>query len=338
MHVIRARNVNDAYQQGILLLAERKLWDSDQRESRAGNVVELDEPVTTVYRKPLERVLWDAKRDCNPFFHLYEAIWMLAGRNDVESLARFNKKMSDFSDDSEHFHGAYGFRWRHWFGFDQLHEVVEQLKESRGTRRAILTMWSPNGDMIQADGGAGGGSSLDLPCNMIVKFCARNGVLNMMVYNRSNDMIWGAYGANAVHFAFLQEYVAVRVGLPVGRYWQISGNYHAYTDVWGQKVRGDLRVDEDRYLFMKNPRIVPLCAPGDIWNSLEEAIQDAADLDNAITGIGFFDDVFHPLMDVWAEWKKGDRGRALAMAHTIQAGDVDWVIACIDWMQRRALK
>jgi hypothetical protein len=62
MHVIRARNVNDAYQQGILLLAERKLWDSDQRESRAGNVVELDEPVTTVYRKPLERVLWDAKQ------------------------------------------------------------------------------------------------------------------------------------------------------------------------------------------------------------------------------------------------------------------------------------
>ena len=36
----------------------------------------------------------------------------------------------------------------------------------------------------------------------MVKLC-------MTVCNRSNDMLWGAYGANVVHMSMLQEFVAL---------------------------------------------------------------------------------------------------------------------------------
>ena len=75
MKVIHARNVNDAVVKGAELLKAGGLT----QDSRAGGTLEYPEPVCTVYERPLERVLFDAIRDANPFFHLMEALWMLAG-------------------------------------------------------------------------------------------------------------------------------------------------------------------------------------------------------------------------------------------------------------------
>jgi len=52
----------------------------------------------------------------------------------------------------------------------------------------------------------------------------------MVVFNRSNDMVWGCYGANAVHFSFLHEFIGRSTGLPLGTYTQVSVNLHAYID------------------------------------------------------------------------------------------------------------
>jgi len=52
----------------------------------------------------------------------------------------------------------------------------------------------------------------------------------MCVTNRSNDAVWGALGANAVHFSMLQEYLAVMIGCAVGKYWQVTNNLHLYLD------------------------------------------------------------------------------------------------------------
>ena len=79
-------------------------------------------------------------------------------------------------------------------------------------------MWSP----VEGEGRK--------PCNTQIYFWSRNGKLNMTVANRSNDMIWGAYGANAVHMSFLQEYVASMCGVKCGIYTQFTHNLHAYLD------------------------------------------------------------------------------------------------------------
>jgi len=219
VHVIKARNVNDALRQGLVYLKQHGV----PRDSRNGPVLLAPEPVTTVYTHPLERVLfWDA-RDANPFFHLVESLWMLSGRNDVALVARFAKQMEAYSDNGMTFHGAYGYRWRKWFEFDQLLSIIESLKKNKDDRRQVLQMWDPRKDL--------GKLGKDFPCNVSATFQINTqGALDLAVFCRSNDIVWGAYGANAVHFSFLLEYMARAVGVPVGRYSQISINWHGYLE------------------------------------------------------------------------------------------------------------
>jgi thymidylate synthase len=262
MH-LHTRNVNTAFHELVHVFANkdsqsRRIPHSEcpivKKPSRNGKVLMIDEPVTITYSHPRERVLFNQARDCNPFFHLYEALWMLAGRNDVAPLAYYASKMKDFSDDGETFNGAYGDRWR-WattdrFGddegksVDQLDILVNHLKADPTSRRAVLQMWNVEDDLLKLghytpcvggkekackagkwvnragiamlEEGAncpyckGTGKLLkdfskDVCCNLSVMFSIREAegistpaddFLDMTVTNRSNDMIWGALGAN----------------------------------------------------------------------------------------------------------------------------------------------
>lgn len=221
MHTIQARNVNDALPAALRLLRDQGY----QEESRNGPVMVSRFPVTTMYGQPTERVCLWPQRDANPFFHLFESLWMLAGRNDVEYPMKFASGMKKYSDDGRVFWGAYGFRWRHWFGYDQLKAAITELKENPKSRRVVVQMWDGDLDFNKATSGG-----LDVPCNMAIHFQIVEGKLNMSVFNRSNDIIWGAYGANVVHMSILQEYMAAAIGVPVGFYWQVSNNWHAYLE------------------------------------------------------------------------------------------------------------
>lgn len=107
--------------------------------------------------------------------------------------------------------------------------IAEALKRNPEDRRQVLQMWDPVIDL-----GRGG---KDLPCNLEATFQINTeGKLELTVFNRSNDTIWGAYGANAVHFSFLLEYMANWIGVPMGVYRQISVNYHAYVEVFEKTV------------------------------------------------------------------------------------------------------
>lgn len=205
--------------------------------SRVGEVLRVDGPVIVTYTHPRERVLFNEARDCNPFFHLFEALWMLAGRNDVAPLVYYNPRIAEYSDDGSTLHGAYGYRWRRWFGYDQLGWIIAELKERPESRRCVLQIWnSMEGDRaagdIPHDPWMARNGGKDVPCNTQAYFALRDGLLDMTVCNRSNDLIWGMLGANVVHFSMLQEYMAFAIGVVIGSYHQISNNLHAYTDRW----------------------------------------------------------------------------------------------------------
>lgn len=230
MIVIDSRNINHALPQGISLVHEMGVREA----SRNGDVLRMPMPVATVYSRPNERVCLHDWRDANPFFHLVEAMWMLAGRDDLKQLTPYVPRMSDFSDDGGRTQpGAYGKRWRshHSLGSrrslwpDQLDWVVQRLWHNPNDRRTVIQMWDPLVDIAAADA-----DGKDVPCNITALPWAQGGKLNLTVFCRSNDMMLGAYGANVVHFSFLLEYLAGRVGLPVGKYWQVSNNFHAYVE------------------------------------------------------------------------------------------------------------
>ncbi len=298
MIVIGARNVNYALWAGGRFLREQGI----QQESRNGPVLRAPFPVTTVYERPEERVMLDRHRDANPFFHLYEALWMLAGRNDLAPLLDFVKNMASFSDDGGKTQpGAYGYRWRRHFNAfindrgqevdhfprDQLAWAIRRLKADPNDRRVVIQMYDAEEDQDAADHGG-----RDIPCNlMALPAVSPEGRLDLTVFNRSNDMIWGAYGANAVHFSVLQEFLAAAIGVPVGRYFQVSNNFHGYLATmgkaalnwqWGTEVREAWKgraepglVDTGRLL--PDPYEARTVLPTPMWDasfSLEEWDQD----------------------------------------------------------------
>lgn len=199
-------------------------------DTRNGPVVRFPEPVTLQYPDPQRRILdWDV-RDGNHFFHHFETMWMLAGREDVKPLEFFNSKIGQYSDDGKILRGtAYGKRWRSHFGFDQLGAVIQRLRDKPEDRRCVLTMWDVQD--LRTD-------TQDFACNMQVIFTTRPNpvpspnpyIVDMTITNRSNDLIYGSMGSNLFHFTILHEYVASRAGLELGVYSQISTNLHVYTD------------------------------------------------------------------------------------------------------------
>jgi|19_taG_2_1085344.scaffolds.fasta_scaffold09880_4 thymidylate synthase len=320
MHIIHARNVNEAYVVGLRdLLARGK-----EEDSRAGKVITYPSPVCTTYVRPWERVLFNKIRDANPFFHLMEALWMLNGRNDVKWISEFNSQFYKFSDNGKNFHGAYGTRWRRWFGqneTDQIIKIIRLLKKDPNTRRAVLTMWDPVADL--------GKEGKDFPCNLTILFRARAGRLDMTVCNRSNDIIWGAYGANAVHMSMLQEYMASMTGFRMGYYHQVSNDFHAYVDIL-DKLGSPDPAPEDPYDY-GNVTTMPMVENPKLWD--EDLSCFIHEIKIKHYSNPFFGAVAEPMRQAWRAWKHKNYQEAHNQIDFIMASD--WRAACKEWLVRR---
>lgn len=340
MQVIRARNVNDALVKGVQLM----LAGGVRQESRNGATLEYPEPVCTVYECPAERVLFDGVRDANPFFHLLESLWMLAGRRDVAWLARILPRMAEYSDDGVIFNAAYGYRWRNQFKLkpaglgattDQLSIIVDLLRRDPDSRRAVLQIWDATADL--------GVNSKDLACNTQATFKVRDGQLNMIVSNRSNDVVWGCYGANAVHFSVLLEYMAARIGVKTGVYRQMSDSWHAYESTWGKVAEIGQRDAADPYV-RGEVEVFPLVAAPEVFDAellrwLDNPPdgmtfeQWQAEASNGAWKNPFFIRVATPMYRSIFAFKAKDREAAGQWLERCAA--TDWQRAGREWLQRR---
>jgi thymidylate synthase len=326
MHLI-CRNVNDAYQKLVSLFKEYEKEDFFQKtESRNGPVVRVRYPLTITYENPRERVLFDRTRDCNPFFHLYESVWMLAGRRDVESLKWFVPNMANYSDNGKTFNGAYGYRWIHQFEQDQLEDLILLLKGYPNTRRAVLQMWDCVTDLRHDE------SCKDIPCNLVALFEITDDptrILNMTVFNRSNDAIWGMLGANAVHFSILQEYLAAKLGVQVGVYHQISNNAHIYLNEQWEKIKNA----PPAYDYYASGDITPspLIEEFDGWES--QLIQVANDPVNCGSVMCPFLEMVSLGANAYALHKQ--RAYALAQGVINKVVGQDWQYVMRNWLYKR---
>jgi len=331
MKVLSVRNVNCAYYEGMQLLKDEGRLISP----RGMDTLEVPCPVATVYQNPTERVCMISERDANPFFHLFESIWILAGRRDVEWLAQFNSNIANFSDDGELFHAGYGYRLRKQFGMDQIDEAMEVLKESEDTRQAVLQIWNCITD-LNCD-------SKDIPCNDIIFLKIRGGRLNITVCCRSNDVIWGAYGANVVQFSMLQEYIATKLGIEVGTYTQISDSFHAYIEnpqfetmiLWSNEVAKMKAVPDLYRMVYIQP--YPIMDVPDKWDEDAKIF-----VDHSLYGIQdnaeyklyrnkWFRKVACPMFLCWKQHKIN--GTGLSKTNLIQA--TDWRKAAEQWFAKR---
>jgi thymidylate synthase len=332
MHVLPVRNVREALPKGITYLnSEGRIEDS-----RAGKVMVAPGPVTTVYEKPWERVLFSKIRDANPFFHLFESFWLLVGRNDARWLDQFVSDFSQrFAEEDGHLHGSYGFRWRNHFDLDgggepgsedQISKCVALLKADPTSRQVVLTMWDPVADL--------GAVAKDRPCNTHIYLRVYGKKLDITVCCRSNDLIWGLAGANAVQFSVLQEYLAARVGVNMGRYYQVSNNFHAYLNVLG-KLEGVVTES----LAVVEPRWTPIVSNPDKFDEdllyfFNEAMVNQTP---HLYHNPFFHKVAVPMYWTNHYWKAGNREAALANLNLLPI-DCDWRFAAHQWLTKRMMK
>lgn len=292
-HRIRVRNVNEAYRAATWWMRTAGVVE----QSRNGPVLVAPGTFQTEYDYPIERVLFNRQRDANHVFHLMEAIWMLAGRNDVEWLQQFNSRYVDYADRDGKVWGAYGARWRTWLGLDQLHHVVDVLTRDPHSRQAVLQMWDAPSDL--------GTTHADRPCNTHIYFDTRGNELNMTVCCRSNDMLWGAYGANVVHFSILQEVLAAALKMRMGVYRQFSNNFHLYTNVPQVQQLMQYPPFEDFDLYLTG-EATPyfFVAPGE---TLHDILDDCTRLvEGDPVSTEFMCRVAKPLHDAYLDRKRGN--------------------------------
>jgi len=236
MRVYEGNGIGDMYFQLI-----RDLTNSGRGiVVRGHECIESKEPVTLVYRNPGACWMCIPGRKFNPFFALAEVVWILSGRGDVDWICYFNENMRMFQDgDNPQFHGAYGtriFKWSNlgsqptretFLHIDQLSYALFKLRKDSFTRQAVISIWDPVLDNLMV--------SKDYPCNNLVYFSLRDGVLDMTVVIRSNDLVWGV-PYNAVQFTHLLAYTAGNLQVKMGTLTYVIQNLHYYMHLYTQTL------------------------------------------------------------------------------------------------------
>jgi thymidylate synthase len=211
---LTARTASEA----LPVLADQIMRNGTLVESRAGNTKELLYPHITLL-EPWRREILTPKRRASVTAQIMETVWVLSGRNDIAFIQPYLKRAADFSDDGRVWRAGYGPRLRNWQGVDQIRETIDLLTQDNGTRRAVMSLWSPEDDYAP---------SKDIPCNNWLHFLVRDGKLHLHVAIRSNDLIWGWSGINAFEWSALQEIVASIVGVEVGTLEFSISSLHIY--------------------------------------------------------------------------------------------------------------
>lgn len=153
-----------------------------------------------------------------------EQVWFLMGEKDISWLQNFTKIWDDFAEDVDgvqEIEAAYGYRWRHHFGRDQIGRLLNLLEKDPSSRHGVVMMWDP------CDDGLGGKSKKNVPCPFTFTVQILGGRLHLHLVIRSNDMMLGNPHDTA-GFALLAYILAEKLGVDPGILTVSISNAHIY--------------------------------------------------------------------------------------------------------------
>lgn len=152
-----------------------------------------------------------------------EQVWFLTGsRRPEEFLNKFTKIWDDFTNVDGVISTAYGYRWRHHFGRDQIGLLIKMLEKEPSSRHGVIITWDPSSDGLSTTL-----RKANVPCPYTFTVNIIGGKLHMHNIVRSNDMILGC-PHDVAGFALLQRILAARLGVKVGKYTHSISNAHIY--------------------------------------------------------------------------------------------------------------
>jgi thymidylate synthase len=221
MHSFQGQSANEVWRQAAIAARDESI--ALKQASRAGDTRELQDALFSI-EDPRQRWISSRLPPMNPAFAIAEVVWIVNGRNDSAFLNFWNPGLPKFQGEGETYYGAYGWRLRHAFGFDQIEQAYHALRDNSETRQVVLQIWDPRLD-LPMEGGLP--RSKDIPCNVCSMLKIRGGCLEWTQIMRSNDLIRG-FPHNVVQFTYLQELMAAWLRLDLGHYTHVSDSLHVY--------------------------------------------------------------------------------------------------------------
>jgi thymidylate synthase len=205
------------YQQAIVQIMEKGYeipnpWSGRTTRMLPGVTLRVDVseafPLLTLRKIPLK-------------LFVAEQVWYLMGENKPDWLRQYTKVWDGFLEGDGTIKAAYGYRWRHHFGRDQIEALLSHLTQNPFSRHGVVVTWDPAEDGLAVD------SKMNLPCPYTFTVNIAGGKLHLHNIVRSNDMILGC-PHDVAGFAFLQCVLAERLGMEPGVYTHSISNAHIY--------------------------------------------------------------------------------------------------------------
>ena len=169
---------------------------------------------------------------------IYELLWFLKGDTNVEYLQKHGIKIWDeWADENGNLGPVYGKQWRSWEGaggttFDQVSELIQQLKTNPDSRRLIISAWNV-ADLPEMK---------LMPCHCLFQFYTvpsnspkgeGRRKLSCQLYQRSADVFLGV-PFNIASYALLTIMIAQVCDMDPGEFVHSFGDVHLYKNHFEQ--------------------------------------------------------------------------------------------------------
>jgi thymidylate synthase len=156
---------------------------------------------------------------------IYELLWFLRGDTNIAYLKEHGVSIWDeWANEKGDLGPVYGHQWRSWTGangktYDQVQDVIHQLKNNPDSRRIIINAWNVADlpDMALS------------PCHALFQFYVAAGKLSCQLYQRSADVFLGV-PFNIASYALLTMMIAQVCNLQVGEFIHTFGDVHLYNN------------------------------------------------------------------------------------------------------------
>lgn len=183
-------------------------------EDFAGTKAVFNEVFTLV--NPSDKIVTTPQRKFNTDYAEYEWNWYLKGDRDASEIAARAKIWKQMMvPGTTEVNSNYGYFWKL---NDQLQRIVTELRFNPESRRAIIVHY----DIHELDR-----YKYDTPCNDMLNFYIKDGKLELTVFARSIDLVFG-FCNDQYTFAKLMELIAYQLEIPVGQmHWMVT-NLHIY--------------------------------------------------------------------------------------------------------------
>ncbi len=173
---------------------------------------------------------------------IHELLWFLSGDTNIAYLTKNGVRIWDaWADEEGELGPVYGHQWRSWPGpdgrcFDQISQVIEQIRSQPHSRRHIVSAWN----VAEVD-------DMALPpCHTMFQFYVAQGRLSCQLYQRSADIFLGV-PFNIASYALLTQLVAHACHLQAGDFVHTLGDAHLYSN----------HLEQARLQLTRAPRELP---------------------------------------------------------------------------------